>query len=260
MRSHANALRRTLLLPAIGLAFSAAAQSGTTTTRVTPPIKKVYSTGGGEWIFSAPILDVNGSDRGATVRFAPVINVQGMSNYDFSEHAGVFLGMSVRNHGFIYAAPNGDRFKFRTYNVGLPVGIKLGKMHGTMIFAGYELELPFNYRERKFVDDRRVDRFSVWFSNRTPTFFHSVFAGMQGPKSTTLTFRYYLNNFHNTGFVARADNLESRPYAGLNANVLSLAIGFEIFDGRYTSIQRAPAPKDTKAFIRSKKDSRHTGS
>lgn len=233
-------LHRILVAAAIGLILPATAQQGLTITEVTPPARKVYRSGGGEWIFSAPILDVDGNDRGAIVRFAPVFNVQGMVNYDFGPHAGVFMGLSMRNHGFIYAAPNGDRFRFRTYNVGLPMGIKLGRMHHTMIFTGYELELPFNYRERQFVDDRRVDRFNVWFSNRTPTFFHSVFAGLQGPRGTTLTVRYYLSNFHNTAFLTREDSVEVRPYAGLNANILSVSLGIGIFDGRYRNIQREP--------------------
>jgi hypothetical protein len=253
-------IRSTFLLAALGLAIASSAQRTATITTKVPPPGKVYASGGLEFIFSTPLLDVNGSDRGAIVRFAPVFNSIAMSNYDFSENAGMFLGLSIRNHGFIYAAPNGDRFKFRTYNVGIPVGIKLGSMNNSLLFLGYELELPFNYRERKFVDDRRVDRFSVWFSDRNSTFFHSVFIGTQGPKGSALTLRYYINNFHNTGFTTRVDNVETQPYAGFNANVLSLALGFGIFDGRYTHIQRTPAPTDTKAYMRSNKDRRHGGS
>lgn len=260
MNTRNHTIRNMFLIAAIGLAFAGTAQRNVTITTKVPPPGKVYASGGGEFIFSAPVLDVNGSDRGAVIRFAPVINVIGMSNYDFSEHFGMFMGFSVRNHGFIFDHANGDRFKIRTYNVGIPVGVKLGSMNNSLLFVGYELELPFNYRERKFVDDRRVDRFSVWFSDRNSTFFHSVFIGTQGPKGTALTLRYYLNNFHNTGFVSRVDNVDTRPYEGWNVNVLSLAIGFGIFDGRYTHIQRTPAPTDTKAYIRTKQDRRHGGS
>ncbi len=210
----------------------------------TPEVGKVYWSGGGEWLFSAPLLDVDGSDRGGVVRFAPFFNGRSLLNYDVSRHVGFFLGLSVSNLGFIYDAPDGNRYKFRTYNLGLPVGFKLGRMNETLFYAGYELELPFNYKEKRFTNERKEDKFNVWFSDRTEPWFHSVFLGVQGPGRSTLTLRYYLTNFHNTEYVQRTDNVETRPYGGLNSNLIVLSLGFGLFDGSRRTLERGVKPTD----------------
>ena len=199
----------------------------------TPPIKTLYTSNGGEWIFSTPILDVDGSDRGAVIRFSPFFNAQWYGNYDLNEHVGLFLGLSIRNQGFIYQVPDTSiRYKFRTYNVWLPVGFKLGNMNKTLVYFGYELEMPFNYKEKLFENEKKEDKFNVWFSDRTEPFFQSVFVGFQGPYGATLTVRYYLTNFHNKDFTETVDGVEVKPYAGLNSNVLAISIGYALFDGR----------------------------
>lgn len=208
------------------------AQSVTVTTKM-PAVKTLYITNGGEWIFSTPILDVNGSDKGGVIRFSPFFNAQSYLNYDVSEHMGFFAGLSVRNQGFIYDVPDRSyRYKFRTYNLGLPVGFKLGAMNKTLVYFGYELELPFNYKEKLFENEKTEDKFSVWFSDRTEPFYQSVFVGLQGPYGTTLTVRYYLTNFHNKDFTETVDGVEVKPYAGLNSNVLAISLGYALFDGR----------------------------
>jgi hypothetical protein len=198
----------------------------------TPGTKEVYWTGSGEWIFSAPILDVNGSDQGAVVRFSGFFNVQSMLNYDLSNSFGLFTGLSIRNQGFIYQVPDTSlRYKFRTYNVGIPVGIKLGNMNKNLVYLGYEIELPFNYKEKRFENEKKEDKFNVWFSDRNAPFYQSVFLGFQGPGSTSLTVRYYLTNFHNPDFEETKDGVTYKPYDGLNANLLTVSLGFGLFDG-----------------------------
>ncbi len=194
-----------------------------------------YFTSGSEWIFSTPILDVNGSDKGSIVRFAPVFNAMGLANYDLSSHVGLFGGLSVRNLGFIYDVPDSEfRYKYRTYNAGIPVGFKVGRMHKALFFAGYEIELPFNYKEKRFANERKEDKFNVWLSDRTEPFFQSVFIGFQGPGSSVLSVRYYLTNFHNTDYKETVDGVETMPYAGLNSNILYVSLSFGLFDGSRT--------------------------
>ncbi|MBK9420109.1 MAG: hypothetical protein IPN44_03540 [Flavobacteriales bacterium] len=192
---------------------------------------KVYFSGSGELIFSAPILDVNGSDKGSVVRFSPFFNVQSILNMDVSEHVGFFTGLGLRNQGFIYQVPDTNiRYKFRTYNIGIPVGMKIGTMNKELVYFGYELELPFNYKEKKFIDGDREDRFDVWFGDRTERLFHSVFLGFQGPYGSNLTIRYYLNNFHNTAFKETKDGVTTTPYAGMKENIIAVSLGFGLFD------------------------------
>jgi hypothetical protein len=235
-----------LLLSAL---IAHAQQQEYTVVSTLPEVGEVYWSGGFEWLLSAPVLDVDGSDRGGILRFAPFVNGRSLWNYDLSKRAGFFAGLSVSNLGFIYDAPDGSRYKFRTYNVGLPVGIKLGRMHGTLFFAGYELELPLNYKEKRFANERKEDKFNVWLSDRTEPWFHSVFIGFQGPGSSTLTLRYYLSNFHDTDYILRQDNIASRPYAGLNSNLVVLALGFALFDGTRTSFERIARPTEVNAWL-----------
>ena len=196
--------------------------------------KRTYFSGGSEIAFSAPQLDVNGSDQGAVVRFAPVVNVQQTINKDMSDKFGLFLGLSVNNVGFIYDVPESDyRYKFRSYNLGLPVGIKVGTMNGGLFFAGYSVEWPFNYKEKEFLNETKEDKFVVWVSDRTLPFHQAVMAGFQLGNGTTLKLKYYLTNFHNEDFsetqVIDGVSTSVKPYDGLKANIIQLSLGFALF-------------------------------
>jgi hypothetical protein len=239
---------RNLFLAGIGLLTASGLQAQSVAV-YTPPVKKAYWSTSGEWIFSMPILDVNGSDQGSVVRFSPFFNAQGMLNYDLSEQFGLFTGLSIRNQGFIYDVPGDSlnrRYKYRTYNVGVPVGIKAGRMNGALFFAGYEFEMPFNYKEKFFENERKEDKFNVWFSDRNEQFYQSVFAGVQGPGSVTLTVRYYLTNFHNQDFTESREvngvSTKVKPYDGLNCNLLTVSLGYALFDGRKMEFTRGDQP------------------
>ncbi|MFM8914406.1 MAG: hypothetical protein ACKOE6_16035 [Flammeovirgaceae bacterium] len=141
--------------------------------------KKVYTTSSGEMIFSFANIDINGSEEGSVMRFSPVINIQNWVNIDKSDNFGLFTGLSVRNVGVIFDVPGqpNTRIKARTYNVGIPLGVKIGNLDGRFFFAGYELELPVNYKEKIFINEEKEDKSNIWFSNRVPTINHSLMAG-----------------------------------------------------------------------------------
>ncbi|MBK8341098.1 MAG: hypothetical protein IPK99_14365 [Flavobacteriales bacterium] len=208
-------MRHHLLLLTLFFGLCASAQS-LFPKPVRPPAKTWYVTNGTEWIFTFPVLDVReygqpNDHTGGIVRFAPVFNPRGLVQYDFTDHIGFFTGLGFRNLGFIYAVPDTTvRYKYRAYTVGVPVGLKIGRMHRTLFFVGYEFELPFNYKEKRFENEKRVDRFNVWFSDRTEPFYHSMMLGMQGPAGTTITLKYYFTNFHNTEFEAEG-RITSKP-------------------------------------------------
>lgn len=195
-----------------------------------PAPKTWYLTSGGEQIFSGAVLDVNGSDEGSIVRYSGFFNAQVAGNYDFSSAFGGFIGLNVRNIGFIYDVPDTTlRFKFRTYTVGVPVGFKVGSMNNGLFFAGYEIELPVNYKEKKFENEKKEDKFNVWFSDRNEPIYHSVMAGYQFRFGTSIKFKYYLTNFHNEDFTESVDGVEVQPYKGFKANVFYVSLGFGLF-------------------------------
>lgn len=196
--------------------------------------KNIYTTTGGEWIFSWANVTQGGFNANAITRFSPVVNIQSQVHIDMSEKFGFFTGLNLRNVGFIWDDPTtpSTRHKARVYTLGLPIGFKVGNMSGLHLFAGYELELPFNYKEKLFVNEDKKDKESYWFSNRVPGLYHSVLAGVQMPKGMQVKFKYYLTNFFNKGFAANDGNGNIvYPYQTLDANVFYISLSFQILKG-----------------------------
>jgi len=202
--------------------------------------KKIYTTSSGELIFSFANINDNGSEEGSILRFSPVVNIQNWVNIDKSDHFGLFTGLSVRNVGFIYDVPDNSpvkydypddtnvRKKFRTYNLGIPVGVKIGNLSDKFIFVGYELEFPLHYKEKTFINEDKVDdKTSVWFSSRVNTLNHSLMAGVQLPYGATLKFKYYLTNFFNKKYEAsNGQGGTIRPYENVDVNVFYFSLSF----------------------------------
>ena len=190
---------------------------------------KIYSSFGLEAIFSFAILDNDGDDQGNIMRFAPVINPQSMINFDFNNVFGLFSGMAIRNVGFIYDNPDdGNRYKYRTYNLGIPAGFKIGKLDKMLFFGGYEIEFPFAYKEKVFINEVKEDKFIVWFSDRVEPVQHSFLAGIQFPYGPVLKFKYYITNFHNRDYVANVDGTMIKPY-DFESNIFYFSLAWNLF-------------------------------
>lgn len=189
--------------------------------------KKVYTTTSGELIFSFADISLDGNEEGSVLRFSPVFNVQNWVNIDKSDKFGIFTGLSIRNVGVIFDYDATTRIKARTYNVGIPVGIKLGNLDGKFLFFGYELEIPVNYKEKIFIDEDKEDKDNIWFSDRVNTINHSLMAGIQLPYGATLKFKYYLTNFYNKDFKASdGQGGTYKPYENIDINVFYFSLSF----------------------------------
>jgi len=192
---------------------------------------KIYGSFSTEMIFSFAFIDNQGNEEGNIMRWAPVINPQTMLNIDFSDNIGLFSGLAIRNIGFIYEDPfdeNNAKYKYRTYNFGIPVGFKVGKFDDFVFFGGYEMEFPFVYKEKKFVNEDKEDKTVIWFSNRVETFQQSVLAGVQVPFGFTIKFKYYLTNFHNRDYIAMVDGQETMPY-DFKSNIFYFSLAWDVF-------------------------------
>ncbi len=215
---------------------------------------KFYTTSGGEMIFSFAAIDDGGSESGNILRWSPVFNFQNLGNYDVNNNLGFFTGINIRNVGFIYdnyTAPgttNTVKKKFRNYTAGIPVGFKLGRLDKIFVYGGYEIEFPFNYKEKTFENERKTDKFNVWFSSRVPAIYHTFLAGIQFPRGANLKFKYYLTNFHNKDFTEKlSDGTVVKPYEFLNANVFYISLNFSLF--RNAKIYTEEKYTDTKAMV-----------
>jgi len=195
--------------------------------------KKVYTTSGGEMIFSFASISNNGSESGNVLRWSPFWNFQNLVNLDKGNAFGIFSGLNLRNVGFIYNIPNTNiKKKFRNYTVGIPVGIKIGQMDNMFVYGGYEIEFPVNYKKKTFTDERKTDKFNVWFSKRVPSVYHTVMLGINLPYGTNLKFKYYLTGFFNKDFKETNDGVETRPYESLEANVFYFSLSFDLFKNK----------------------------
>lgn len=205
---------------------------------------KVYTTVGGEMIFSFANIDYNGVAGSNIVRWTPWFNFQFYGNYDFNNHVGLIFGASIRNVGFIYDnAPNLNnigsdeydndviKYKFRNYDFGIPVGIKLGIFDKIFLFGGYEIEFPFWFKQKTFINGVKQDnKISTWFTSRTPSYYHTFFAGIQFPHGLTLKFKYYTSEFFNENYTEIQNGATVRPYKGLKANIWYFSLCFDLFN------------------------------
>ncbi|MEJ2003664.1 MAG: hypothetical protein P8X57_01585 [Cyclobacteriaceae bacterium] len=187
-----------------------------------------YILSGGELIFS--FADIN-SGYDNIIRFSPFLNLQSWRVYDYGDF-GFFHGLALRNVGFIADEPGTNvRTKYRTYNFGIPIGFKIDFTPDLGLYVGYELEVPFNFKQKTFVNEAKENKFNSWFSSRTPTLAHGLFVGFQFINGPHLKFKYYLNSFLNTDYEAIENGVTVRPYEDLDVNVFYFAISFNIFKG-----------------------------
>jgi hypothetical protein len=192
---------------------------------------KAYVTTGGELIFSLANIEQNGNSENATVRFSPVVNLQIMLNKDINKSFGLFTGLALRNVGYIlpnYRDTNNLEYKkkFRSYNIGIPVGFKLGNLDKTFFYGGYEVEFPLTYKEKTYDGGDKIDKITGWFSSRQELFQHGFFVGVQFPFATNIKFKYYLSEFHNRDYV---NNAGVKPYGALKSNIYYFSLCFFLF-------------------------------
>lgn len=195
----------------------------------------------GEWILSGSTLSVNGEPDAATIRFSPWYNAQYTMNYQAIKNAGVFLGIDVRNVGFIYqtkletdAGELDIKKKFRTYNLGIPLGIKIGKADGLNFYAGYEIEFPFHYKEKTFTNGIKNFKRKEWFSDRVPTYLTSVYGGVESKQGFNLKFKLYLDKFFNPDCKEDVNGMPGYRYDSFDVQVFYISICMNMFhDFRY---------------------------
>ncbi len=194
-------------------------------TRVLAQDQKVYTTSSIEYLFSWANATDNGMDLSGPVRFAPVFNFQNAVNKDFSEKFGLYLGLSLNNVGFIYDVDEFTRKKVRSYNLGIPVGFKIGNMNGAYLFGGYTVEFPLNYKEKTFIDEEKT-KFNTWFSDRTPIQ-QAVVAGIQFPYGANIKFKYYFTDFYDQGYT----DSTGQPYQNFSGNAFVVSLGIVFLKG-----------------------------
>ncbi|WP_157601125.1 hypothetical protein [Persicobacter sp. CCB-QB2] len=194
-------------------------------------------------IFSYADLSNEGqSSSDSPVRWSPVLNIHTHYHFDFNRHFGLFTGLGVKNMGFIASYPDiKQRRKHRTYNLEIPIALKLGRLNKWHFYGGYSFEVPIHYKEKLFLNGEKESVRRHWFSDRAPRLMHGLFAGVVFPSGTHLKVQYYLNNFLNKDFeTVDLDGNILRPYEGISANVWAISLNFPLTKNNKFYYQKPP--------------------
>lgn len=187
----------------------------------------VYSVGSWENLFQW--ADVEGSPQeadGATsinerLRYTIFLNIGQYWNVDFTNSIGLYSGLAIRNVGFIYDTDLPTKTIRRSYNLGIPLALKLGVFDKNIyLFGGAEYELLFHYKGKRWdSNDRNGTKYkdSEWFSSKTKRFVPSVFGGIQLPGGINIKYKYYLDHFLNTDFIGTDLGNADVSFAGYKA-------------------------------------------
>jgi hypothetical protein len=188
-----------------------------------PPVDHFYIASGLDGlIISNANIDHPGFEYQSVARFTTFFHLGLTLNYNMTRNIGAFTGIDVKNIGII--EHNGNVLKHRTYNVGVPVGIKIGNMMPRKFycFLGGGVDFPVNYKEKSFSIRASKDKFYEWFSHRTPFVTPYVFAGISY-YNITLKAQYYPVGFFNQDYV---DGNGDKPYAGYDVHIYMLSMGY----------------------------------
>lgn len=182
---------------------------------------KVYTISNGELLFQWADIEftdeyklANPQDEvtGSPLRFSMFVHLGQNIHLDFNDYIGLYSGLALRNVGFISNERLLDQnnllqdYKIirRSYNLGIPLAIKLGSFDNHFFFyGGGELELQFAFKEKYWTSHNRSgskSKNTEWFGNQTNTFIPSIFAGVQFPRGVNVKFKYYLDDFLNTNY------------------------------------------------------------
>ena len=171
--------------------------------------------------FGGPVTT---SSTYGTIRFSYILNFGLTFNFNFGRHFGVYTGADIKNIGFIEKPASGGTVKQRTYNLGAPIGIKIGNMADkrSYFFFGGGADFHINYKEKTFEIRNQKTKYNEWFSNATPMFMPYVFAGFVVPHGISFKFQYYPNNFVNPDYSRNGYQMN----AGTTVHLMLLSLGF----------------------------------
>jgi hypothetical protein len=210
------------------LGFQLTAQDSSETKK-----SKWYTSRGGDaGLVSFSNVSRNGKMLNNVPRFTAFLNTGTNFNYDFSNHAGFFTGINGKNIGVIYDDNDSVRYKRRVIAIGVPVGFKLGniKKHN-FFYAGGQADFAINYKQKKFLNGKKIEKNNDWFGKQTPIFMPSVFAGFQTNRKLGLKVQYFLNNFFNQDYTEGT----AKPFAGMEANVFFLTLSYDFTMRQFVS-------------------------
>ena len=218
---------------------------------------KFYTSAGGEMIFS--FVNTNSDAEQTALRFSMWYHINIHLHYDFSKTVGAYTGFTMRNVGYTTKGKSNDIYtdgkftkfnplkgayelddyypehaeittvKRRAYTVGIPIGLKIGDFKkNQFVFLGGEFEIPFHYKNKVWVDDKKEHKDTEWFSEQTNPFLLSAFVGYQFKSGMNVKLKWYFNDFLNQDYKDAASGI--KPYEGLETQMFYISFGMNLYN------------------------------
>lgn len=194
---------------------------------------KSYSVMGSDAIFSACLIDDTLQSE-VIPRYSSWVHFSQTWHFDVSKNIGFFAGYGVTNNGFIvrYNDSLQTKNKHRTYQLGVPAGLKFGNFDEVKpfyFFAGASIDWAFHYKEKLFYDDDKIAKFSEWFSHRVNPLQPSIFIGIALPNRYAIKIQYYFMDYMNSAFTENVGGVSIRPYGHFfHTNLIQVTYGTSI--------------------------------
>ncbi|MBO9729258.1 MAG: hypothetical protein J7623_11535 [Chitinophaga sp.] len=201
----------------------------------------IYVTRGGEGaLLSFANMKDNGEHLRNIPRFTLFFNIGTNFNKDVTRHLGFFTGLNLKNIGLISKPYDSLKLKQRVYTIGIPLGFKIGDLSGGsfFFFAGGEIDLAINYKEKQFINGKKEHKFNEWFSDRTPLLMPSLFAGFRVHPGFGLKVQYYPQNFFNQDFKTTIKGNVVHPYKNLEANLMFVTLSYNFNGINYFKVKK----------------------
>lgn len=197
--------------------------------------KKWYRSDAGDvCLFSFSNVSRNGVELRDVSRFI-YMNSTTYLNKDFSNRAGFLTGFSVNNIGLIYDENDSVRFKRRVITAGLSAGLKFGNLSkGSYFFVEGQMNFALNYKEKRFVNDKKIEKSNTWFGEQTPLLMPSVSAGwlLEG---IGLKAQYFPGNFFNPDYQEGI----VKPFAGMESQIFLISFSYNMKSTKRTKTKKA---------------------
>lgn len=229
-------IKLTVLLITLVLASAVRAQNDSITTPKHKSGIDIYPTSCFEFLFQGAEVMKDGAALSTNVRFTIWFNYTQQLHFDFTNHIGMYTGLSIKNVGFIttnediapYAgnpASVVELNKRRVYTAGVPLALKLGNFDNNFyIYGGGAYDLVIDYKEKRWVNGVKTNK-SSFFGAETPRFLPSVFGGIQFKHGLRLQYSLYLDDLLRTDYGAGTQYDQSK-FTKSVMQYLSLSFNF----------------------------------
>lgn len=189
--------------------------------------KKVYASYDSEFIFAFNTLDIPGETLERNFRFSVFPHFDFLGNRDFGKHFGVWGGVAHRNIGLKYT--DTVTVSHRSLALGAPLGIKLGDLQkGLFFFGGIEPELMYHYKSQyRIGDEKFVEK--EFLSDKLNLINVSIFGGVELGRGFNIKFKYYLDDFFHTGYLAPDGTY---PFLDTTSGIWYISVGMRSYLGK----------------------------